>query len=240
MPELDGLRYTLDVIGPNGEVLRSQGGKPGTDWLNSWPDGALIREYSGLYFHPDTEPGRYRLRWQMRVEDETVAGRPYWRPWSSETVEFGSVKVIPWPLNRELPENTNVVEAGFGPAIQLHSYELNQPNAASLQLELHWLTKEVPDYSYLIFVHVTDSRDGKIISQVDRVPGDGLRPTTGWRSGEVLSEQITLPLPEDLLPGDYEITIGFYDPDDGKRLPVLLDGELQPHDQLALSKITLR
>jgi hypothetical protein len=240
MPELDGLRYTVDVISPSGELLRSQGGKPGADWLKSWPDGALIREYSGLYFYPDTEPGRYGLRWQMRIEDQTVAGRPFWRPWSSETVEFGSVEVVPWPLNKELPENTNVLEADFGPAIQLHSYDLSQPTAGSLQLELHWLTKEVPDHSYLIFVHLTDSRDGRIVSQVDRLPGDGLRPTTGWRGGEVLSEQITLSLPADLLPGDYEITIGFYDPDDGKRLPVSLGGEPQPHDQLELATITLR
>jgi hypothetical protein len=101
------------------------------------------------------------------------------------------------------------------------------------------LTKEVPDHSYLIFVHVTDFRDGRIVSQVDRLPGDGLRPTTGWRSGEVLSEQITLSLPADLLPGDYAITVGFYDPDDGRRLPVSLDGEPQPHDQLKLTTITL-
>ncbi len=240
MPKLDGLRYTVDVISPNGEVLRSQGGKPGADWLKSWPDGALIREYSGLYFPPDTEPGRYRLRWQMQVEDKVVAGRPFWRPWNSETVEFGSVKVVPWPLNKELPENTNVIEADFGPAIELYSYELNQPTADSLELELNWLTKEVPDHSYLIFVHVTDIRDGRIISQVDRLPGNELRPTTGWRSGEVLSEQITLSLPVDLLPSDYAITIGFYDPDDGKRLPVSLGGEPQPHDQLELATITLR
>ncbi len=239
-PELNGLRYTLDVIGPSGEVLRSQGGKPGADWLENWPDDALIRENSGLYFHPETEPGRYRLRWHVQVEDEAVLGRPAWRPWSSETVEYGSVAVIPWPLNRELPENVNVVQADFGPAIQLYSYELSQPDEDSLELRLTWLTQEVPDHSYLIFVHVADTRDGRIISQVDRLPVDGLRPTTGWRNGEVLSDQIALSLPEDLSPGDYKINIGFYDPDDGQRLPVSLYSEPQPHNQLTLSTITLR
>jgi 4-amino-4-deoxy-L-arabinose transferase-like glycosyltransferase len=239
MPELDGLRYTLDVISPSGEVLRSQGGRPGADWLESWPDDALIRENSGLYFRPDTEPGLYRLRWQMQVEGEPVGGRPYWRPWNSETIEYGTVEVVPWPLNKELPQNTNVVEADFGPAIQLYSYELDQPNADSLEIELYWLAKEVPDHSYVIFVHVIDTRDGRIVSQVDRLPVDGLRPTPGWRSGEVLFDQITLSLPADLLPGDYEINIGFYDPDDGRRLPVSLDGEPQLHNQLTLATITL-
>jgi len=85
-----------------------------------------------------------------------------------------------------------------------------------------------------VFVHIVDSDSGEFVGQVDRVPLDGLRPTAGWRAGEVLMDEYAIPLPPDLPPGTYQINIGLYDPDTGQRLPVMLDGVPQANSQLAL------
>ncbi len=232
------LRYIVEVIGPGGMVLREQQGSPGADWLESGPAGATLREKTSFYFYPETEPGRYNLRWRLEAGDETVAVRPSWRPWSGDTVTFGAIDVEPWPLERDLPGGMTPSGAEFGPAIQLAGYEIGAAAEGALPIRLIWQASASPAASYLVFVHLLDEA-GNIISQTDRVPVDGLRPTSGWRPGEVLSDNYLLPLPAELEPGNYNIHVGLYNPDDGQRLPVTAAGVLQEHNQLPLATVTL-
>jgi mannosyltransferase len=236
------LRYQLEVIGPDGSVLSSRTKAPGPAWLSldQWPDEAVILELSGLYIPPETPPGAYQLRWKLLSGDEAISGRPSWRPWSSESNNLGSIKVTSWPLETTLPQGGEVVEAMFGPAIQLYAYELDSEEAAAgdvLDLTLHWQAIEVPDESYHVFVHLVEVGDDAIVSQSDRIPVDWLRPTNGWRSGEVLSDNHLLALPADIKPGEYQLYIGFFNPDDDRRLPVFLAGEQQQEDRLPLTTI---
>ena len=77
------------------------------------------------------------------------------------------------------------------------------------------------------------------MSQDDHVPADNLRPTSGWRPGEVVSDPVQLSLPLDLPPGEYRINVGVYDPDSGERLPLTIEGERLQYDQLPLLVVTL-
>jgi len=235
------LRYQLEVVGPDGEVLHISTEPPGPDWLDgaAWPLKAIIVERIGIYFPPEVAPGRYRFRWRLLSGDTSVPGRPAWRPWNSDSVIFGHVMVQPWPLETELPAVSNLVQADYGSAIQLYGYELDEDMTSRLDLTLYWLARETPDRSYHAFVHLVSADDGTIVSQLDRIPADWLRPTNGWRPGEILTDIYQLSIPEDLAPGDYHLYVGMYDPDSRQRLPVTFQGEAQTNDQFLIITTTL-
>ncbi len=237
-PPLDDLRYELQVLGLGGDVLRGQSGAINESGLDHLPDGTAVLEPAAVYFPPDTPPGQYRLRWQLHAGDEPVGARPSWRPWHSDSVDFGSITVAPWPLETSLPAGIDNINAQFGPAIQLAGYELGDPGAA-LPITLYWLAAEKPAESYLVFIHLVDAETGEIVAQIDRIPVDDLRPTSGWREGEVLTDKLALALAADLPPGEYQLNVGVYNPESGERLPLTIEGERLFNDQLTLDSVTL-
>ncbi len=228
-----GLRYQLEVIGPDGAQLRWQTDPPSARWLAEWPVATLLREQTGLYFHPETEPGRYTLQWRVFVNDEAIPGRPAWRPWRSDALRLGTVQVQPWPLITTLPTaDVELTEATFGDLAQLYGFHLEAIDN-NLQVTLYWQVQTPPDSNYFAFVHLV-AADGTIIAQVDQTPVNGLRPTKGWRAGEVLTDVYTLPNPDNLPSGAYTLNVGLYQPDTFQRLPVIYQGERQPNDQMRL------
>jgi hypothetical protein len=236
--ETGDLRYRLEVVGPDGELLRWQADPPGASWLQDWSPGMVVQQTTGLYFYPETEPGLYKLRWSLGNGEETIAGQRPWQPWSGATIDYGQVEVRPWPLERSLPEGVTLVEADFGTLAQLYGYTAKVADS-SIDLSLTWQVAEPTEISYLIFVHVINEASGELVAQTDRFPVDNLRPTTGWRAGEVLSDNYRLSLPPDLPAGRYAIYVGLYNPDDGHRLPVSLEGAVQPDGRLRLATLEL-
>ncbi|MCA9934801.1 MAG: glycosyltransferase family 39 protein [Ardenticatenaceae bacterium] len=227
-----GLQYTLEVIAPDGTILRQDTHTPVVGWLEQLPADTLLKENSGLYFPPETEPGRYKLRWQLLVDHDVVSGRPAWRLWKSQHVTWGEVYVQPWPLITALPEVTYRTDAQFGDLAALHGYDM-QVEADKLALTLHWQVMAQPTTNYFVFVHLLDE-NGEIVDQVDWVPVEGTRPTKGWRASEVLADSFLLTLPQEAESGSYHLAIGFFDPDTGLRLPVFTQQEQQVDDQLLL------
>ncbi|MAT97748.1 MAG: hypothetical protein CL608_11435 [Anaerolineaceae bacterium] len=234
---LANLRYKLSVIAPDGTILRDQSDPPGARWLSEWQPGELLREPTGLYFPPDTPTGTYRLEMQLLEDGETVAGRPFWWPFSRETVSLGTIEVTPWPLETTLPEDSTLVNAQFGDHIRLHSYDLSTDPAA-VELTLYWQAESVPETGWFVFVHLVDAA-GEIVVQRDFVPADGLRPTTGWRTGEVIEDVHHLPLPPDLPPGLYTIRVGLFEPDSFARPTVSQNDRPLPDNQLNLVELRL-
>ncbi len=222
--DLSSLRYRLEVVGDDGAVLRTQESKPGAPWLGRLPGGALLRQDTGLYFRPDVEPGGYRLRWTL-LDGDAPLGEPF---------TSGRVVVEPWPLETNVPAAPHVVEAEFGPDIRLHSYYAGVPTGGLLNLALYWQAVAEPQTDYTVFIHLVDA-NGNIVSQVDSVPVGGARPTTGWRAGEVITDIHNLPIPADLPPGVYYLNAGLYNPDDGARPTVVVDGAPQPDNRLRLA-----
>ena len=225
---LSGLRYRLEVIDMDGEVLRTQEARPGAAWLGPVPGGALLREVTSLYFRPETAPGDYRLRWTL-LDGDTPLG---------ESVTEGEVTVGLEPPLREPPTLATPVGAEFGADIELFGYDLGGPRDGALPLTLYWRARSAPDTSWAVFIHLVDAA-GQIVAQADTIPVGGERPTTGWRRGEYITDTYRLALPPGLPTGDYRINVGLYNPDDGTRPPVTLDGAPQPDNQLTLTTVEL-
>lgn len=234
---LTNLRYELTVFAPDGSILRQQSGHPGASWVSEWQPSQLLREPTGLYFAPETVPGTYQLELKLLENDETVAGRPFWWPFTQESVRVGEVEVMPWPLETELPTDSTAVNADFGPDIRLHSYDLVVAESM-VDLTLFWQTVAPPTTGWFVFVHLVNS-DGDIVAQRDLVPADGLRPTTGWRSDEVITDAHRLTLPPDLPPGTYVLRVGLFEPETFARPAVMQNGRPLPDNQIVLTEIQL-
>ena len=234
---LTDLQYELTVTAEDGTLLRSQRGLPGASWLTEWQSNQRLREPNGLYFPPDTLPGTYKLEMQLLQVNETVQGRPFWWPFSSERVTVGEVEVTPWPLETNLPADVIPVEAQFGNDIQLYGYDL-AIDPAALALTLHWQANAMPSTNWSVFVHLVDGSDN-IVAQRDVVPAEGLRPASGWRASEVIQDVHLLPLPPDLPAGPYSLRVGLFEPESFLRPSVTYNNQPQPDNQLILTELTL-
>lgn len=234
---LTDLQYQLTVTAPDGTMLREQSSHPGASWLTEWQPNQLLREPTGLYFPPETEPGTYQLAIRLFENDKLVAGRPSWWPFAQESVQIGKIQVTPWPLETVLPAESTPVSANFGPNIQLHSYDLNSEPGA-VNVTLYWQTIAQPTTGWFVFVHLVDEA-GEIVTQRDLVPADGLRPTTGWRATEIITDPHLLTVPPNLPPGQYTIHVGLFEPDSLVRPFVTQNNQPLPDNQIILTEITL-
>jgi len=89
---------------------------------------------------------------------------------------------------------------------------------SSVDITLVWRAERETPASYRVFVHLIDEA-GQIVAQSDSEPANWRRPTTGWLPGEIILDEHSLALPEDLPDGPLSLRVGLYDPDTGRRLP---------------------
>ena len=155
-----------------------------------------------------------------------------------------------WPLLTDLPEIPSQVKAEFGqPSIvEMHGYALLSDREVvsqdvspgqMLDLTLFWLSiSEAIVENYSVFVHLAD-KDEAIVAQSDGIPVQGFRPTTSWRNGEVIVDEHIITLPTDLATGDYDMWVGLYNPSNGERLPIFLNGQPVPDSRLLLNTLAV-
>jgi hypothetical protein len=237
-PLADGLRYQLEVLDQNGDILRVDGGAVGPTWLSgsAFPTDMLIAQPIGIYFPPETVPGQFALRWTIFDGDEPVPSHFGRLPWHSDANLLGEVTVEPWPLITELQpvdNSVDVVDNLFANVGKLRAYVQNGDD-----ITLYWEATGDAPQNYTVFVHVIPSGSTQAATQSDRIPVDWLRPTDGWRPGEILTDIHSLGI-STLPPGDYDISVGFYDPETYVRVPVTQNGAPLPDGVLLLTTITV-
>ncbi|MEW5958812.1 MAG: glycosyltransferase family 39 protein, partial [Chloroflexota bacterium] len=108
----------------------------------------------------------------------------------------------------------------LGDLVELKGYDLTySADTRQIQLALYWQSIGVTDKNYTTFVHLED-KNGQIIAQTDSQPVGGRYPTSVWDVGEVIRDEIVIPLPAELSRGDYKLLAGMYDFSSGERLAV--------------------
>jgi hypothetical protein len=124
----------------------------------------------------------------------------------------------------------------WGDVILLRGYDV-QLSAEALELTLYWRAQRRMDVSYKVFVHLIEPTTGAVVAQDDAIPGRWTYPTTWWERDEVVKD--TIPLPLDGVPsGQYQLTVGLYDPGTGERLPAYsAEGERYPDDAVPLTTV---
>ncbi|HEY65899.1 MAG TPA: hypothetical protein G4O02_15160 [Caldilineae bacterium] len=159
---------------------------------------------------PATASGRLDL--VLRVYDE--ASRAV-----GKALQLGSIEVHERARVFDLPPDlSHPLDVRFGDVARLVGYRLGHKDG-NVRLTLVWQALRTAPRGYMVFVHLIDGI-GAIVAQQDRVPMDGMAPTTSWLPGEVIVDEYVLLLSTKLLPGEYRIRIGLYDPETLIRLPV--------------------
>lgn len=103
-----------------------------------------------------------------------------------------------------------------------------------LSITLYWRSESQLPLDYTVFVHIRNSA-GEIVAQKDQPPLKGAYPTSLWDPGEIIADEITIPLPVELPAGEYKIVIGMYDFSTGMRLAI----PGNPENSLTLSTMEI-
>jgi serine/threonine-protein kinase len=114
------------------------------------------------------------------------------------------------------------LEANLAGQIGVEAYEIPRLQfkpGESISLTFFWRALSPVAESYHLFIHLTTLQGG-IVSQIDTAPQNGARPTDSWQVDEVIVDPYQLAVPASTAPGDYQIRIGFYNPNSKARLPI--------------------
>jgi hypothetical protein len=89
----------------------------------------------------------------------------------------------------------------------------------AVALSLRWLTLTPTPVRYTVFMHLASATQ-PYITGADSQPCQAWYPTDQWQAGEWVDDTLTLTVPTDLAPGEYQLALGLYDLATGERLPV--------------------
>jgi hypothetical protein len=128
----------------------------------------------------------------------------------------------------------------LGEHIQLRRVRLSAETLApgdTLTVVLVWESDGEVQGNYKVFCHVL-SASGELVAQRDGLPLYGVRPTPGWRAGELIEDSYEILLDGDLAPGQYELSVGMYDAETMERLPARdAAGKRLPDDRIVVSML---
>lgn len=140
---------------------------------------------------------------------------------------YGPVRVVDWAVAQGAVVQSWNPQANFEPLGTLEKVEVldSAPHPGQpLKVRLTFTASAPTATPYKIFVHFFQGE--QIYAQHDGQPLADFRPTTGWQTGETITEQVALPIPVDLPAGEYQLRIGLYAADTQARLPATLpDGQ---------------
>src|SRR5262249_4533272 len=125
---------------------------------------------------------------------------------------------------------------GFGDGIQLLGSDVAPERARpgdKMKVTLYWAARGRPSASYTVFVHLLDELE-RVVVAGDAPPVSGTYPTSLWDDGDVISDSHQLTIDASTRPGSYQIEVGLYLPQDGRRLPIIGQNDSAVGDRLLL------
>ena len=161
------------------------------------------------------------------AEDWLIANLQMVRSTSADGLRIQ--EFMPWAVARE--EIADVPLATFGAVVELVGAQSTREPTNELTVRLYWRALEASSQPLKVFVHLTDGR--AIAAQDDHYPQNGRVSTETWLAGSLYRDIYSLPL-GGAPAGEYELRVGFYDPESNRRLPVG-DGDSFPIQTITLS-----
>jgi len=190
-----------------------------------WLENEIVVDGFELPVDPGTPAGIYWLNVGLYEEVNgqalslplVVDGQP-----AGETsVTFGPVKIGDTPPAVMLkaaqanPQTEAMLDLGQPPVIRLIGYDLSH-SSASLDLTLYWESLAQTPVDWSVFAHVQNDT-GETVAQKDGPAGGGRYPTSLWDAGEIVSDNLAVPL-DSLVGGHYSVVVGLYNIETGERL----------------------
>jgi hypothetical protein len=194
---------------------------------SDWPVGAAVRTFVDLRLPAAVETGDYNLGLRL-VDIESGTPLADW--------VLGPIQVTGRARSFEIPPMMHPVGADFGEQVTLLGYDLDlspSEEGGTVRLVLYWQAQKEMGTAYKVFVHLLDA-GGVIVAQIDREPQAGVAPTTSWLAGEIVVDEIEVPVTEATV-ATQSIAVGLYDPLTGKRVPVLNSAGVVVGDRVMVS-----
>ena len=152
---------------------------------------------------------------------------------------YGDVRLATYGV-APLPEEPRAeVAAVFGDRVLLRGQAVSgDPFVPGdiVPVTLFWEALEAVEEPYKVSVQMLDG-EGRLVSQMDTVPGDGLAPMARWETGEVIADRYGVWVPQ-VPPGPYRLIVAVYHAVSGQRLAVERAGE-PLGDALALGEVVV-
>ncbi len=224
------LYWNLPPTGPVTVRLYDRDGHASQEVIAPPPTPArngATRQQVDIPLTANIPPGQYTVRVQINADSD-----PPMEMGAETTV--GKVTIVGRITGGESQEaqGTYPLDALLGERIRLLGYDLPQPVVApgeTVTLRLYWQAGEPIQTRYKVFTHLLGEtynarRDNFLWGQQDNEPVGNQAPTTTWIPGETIVDPYAIPVDADAPPGQYQLEVGMYDPLDGTRLPVTIDG----------------
>lgn len=137
------------------------------------------------------------------------------------------------------------LDVTFGDAIHLIGYDVANIEDTTLQFTFYWKATATPIVDYSLFLHLLSTEtqnDLSPIAQYDGPPAHIDRPTYTWDHPDetLISQPVTITLPDTIKAGIYSVVIGLYDWSTLERLPVWeMDEVINPQNNYELMQLTI-
>jgi 4-amino-4-deoxy-L-arabinose transferase-like glycosyltransferase len=191
-----------------------------------WAPGEIVTDPFFIQVDPETPDGIYHLAVGLYLP---VGQAPVSLPLlvDGHLTDVGQVTIGPIKVGGPPPGLTLASAApqvslnqpfGDAPNLTLLGYDLETARDAA-SIKLYWRSEAPLMTDYTTFVHVLDEAGG-VVAQKDQPPLGGAYPTSLWDTGEIIADEIVVPLLPHLPAGDYRLAVGLYEFQSGQRLVV--------------------
>ncbi len=149
-----------------------------------------------------------------------------------------------WCVFRVMQSNPpqHAVNYQIGQAILLEGYDLDQTELKAgekLHLTLHWTAQDSINQNYTVFTQLLGP-DFQLHGQLDNQPINNLWPTSRWQPTDHLADTYVIPIDEYAPSGRYQLLVGMYDRQTGKRQPITQNGKPIADDAIPLTTIIIK
>jgi hypothetical protein len=223
-----------------------------------WVPGEVIIDPFGIPIEPDAPPGIYTIDFGFYRETEAGAeALPLVE--AGQTLDIHSIRLGPIKVGGPPPEVVvsqarpqMALNQTLGGQITLLGYDLTdeagrplgdastrptlqsaKAQQSNLQFTFYWQAETTPGADYTVFLHLRDAANHNVTQQ-DNPPVAGRYPTSLWDAGEIIVDQIRLPI-DGVAAGRYTPVVGLYNFATGERLPV----PGRPANEISLKAVTL-
>ncbi len=112
----------------------------------------------------------------------------------------------------DLAHSSHPMQVNFDNLIELRGYDLGARTVKqgdALRVTLYWRALAPMSESYRVFVHLV-GLDNRVAGGADVIPARGAFPTVYWQPGDILRDDVQIPVAANALPGKYSIEVGLY------------------------------
>ncbi len=170
--------------------------------------GQVIHIYTDLVLPTDVPTGSHDLILSFQDSDSSV--------------NLGLVVVEGRSRVFQMPPLQTRLDVTFADSVVLLGVDvagdLHVTPGQSMKLTLIWRVVDKPGLDLVRFAHLVPSQ-GQHVAQQDTIACSGTCPASTWIRDEILSDEVSLVLPDELASGTYSLVVGWYDATTLSRLP---------------------